>query len=110
MCKAGQGGKNLWRRLRPVLLAGIALCWGCGHIVRTAPNHPGAPFDFKHPPCPPAARPTEPLPAEGAVDIRYLGAGGLYVRWGDDSILLGPYFSNPGIFSVLFGSWRKDDT
>jgi L-ascorbate metabolism protein UlaG (beta-lactamase superfamily) len=109
MRKAEQGGKNLWRRLRPVLLAGIALCWGCGHVVRTAPNHPGAPFDFKHPPCSPAARPTEPLPTEGAVDIRYLGAGGLYVRWGDDSILLGPYFSNPGILSVLFGSWRKDD-
>jgi L-ascorbate metabolism protein UlaG (beta-lactamase superfamily) len=79
-------------------------------MIRHAPNHQNAAFDFEHPPCPPAGPPAEPVPTDRAVDIRYLGAGGLYVRWGGDSILLGPYFSDPGLLSVLLGSWRKDDT
>jgi len=29
--------------------------------------------------------------------------------WGDDSILLGPFFSDPNLYSVLLGSWRKND-
>ncbi|HXU44871.1 MAG TPA: hypothetical protein VN783_05055, partial [Thermoanaerobaculia bacterium] len=95
------------KSLRFALALSLAVGFGChGHVVRTAPNHPGAPFDFKRPPCPPAERPPEsPVPA---VDVRYLGAGGLYVRWGEDSILLGPYFSNPGLPSVLLGRWRAD--
>ncbi len=43
------------------------------------------------------------------VDVRYLGAAGLYVRWGDDSILLGPFFSNPGLFRALAGRWEMDE-
>jgi L-ascorbate metabolism protein UlaG (beta-lactamase superfamily) len=89
---------------------GIALCLGCGHVVRNAPNHPGSPFDFEHPSCSPASRPTEPPAAGAAVDVRYLGAAGLYLRWGDDSILLGPFFSNPGLLRVLLGRWRMDGT
>ena len=60
-----------------VLYLGVALSLGChGHIVRSAPNHSGAPFDFSsHPECSPAARPAEP-PAPGEVEIRYLGAAG----------------------------------
>ena len=100
-----------WRR--PALLALLVpavLGLGCGHVLRHAPNHPGAPFDFEHPPCSPACRPAAPPAAGAAVDLRYLGAGGLYLRWGDDSILLGPYFSNPGVLRVLLGRWRLDET
>jgi len=90
-------------------VAAIVLCPACagGHTVRLAPNHPGAPFDFERPPCAPAARPSPPAGPE-EVELRFLGAAGLYLRWGDDSILLGPYFSNPGIATAGFGSWRAD--
>ena len=97
--------------LQTAFYLGVALSLGChGHVVRSAPNHSGAPFDFsRHPECPPAARPAEP-PAPGEVEIRYLGAAGLYLHWGEDSILLGPFFSNPGLFRVLLGAWRADET
>ncbi len=97
-------------RLAPRLafLTVLTLVLGCGHMIRHAPNHQNAAFDFEVPNCSPASRPVVPPPA-GSVDLRYLGAGGLYVGWGADSILLGPYFSNPGVLSVLRGSWRKDD-
>jgi len=98
------------RSLQTAFYLGVALSLGChGHVVRSAPNHSGAPFDFsRHPECSPAPRPAEP-PAPGEVEIRYLGAAGLYLHWGEDSILLGPYFSNPGLFRVLLGAWRTDD-
>lgn len=92
--------------LQAAFCLGIALSLGCGgHIVRNAPNHPGAPFDFASPPCPLAGRPAD----TSGVTIRYLGAAGLYLRRGEDSILLGPFFSNPNLFRVLFGRWRTDD-
>jgi L-ascorbate metabolism protein UlaG (beta-lactamase superfamily) len=85
----------------------LAFSLGChGQVVRTAPNHLGASFHFKKPLCRPAEKPPEsPVPV---VDMKYLGAAGLFVRWGDDSILLGPYFSNPSLPRVLFGRWRAD--
>jgi L-ascorbate metabolism protein UlaG (beta-lactamase superfamily) len=87
----------------------IALFLGCGgQLVYSAPNHRGGPFDFQYPPCSPALRPAEPLAPGADVDIRYLGAAGLYLRWGEDSILLGPYFSNPNLFRVLVGRWGMD--
>jgi len=99
---------RLW--LQSILLAGLLLCLGCsGHRIRHAPNHHGAAFDFEVPGCSPAFRPAEPPPGNRAVDIRYLGSGGLYVGWGEDSILLGPFFSNPNLYTVLLGSWRKND-
>jgi hypothetical protein len=84
----------------------LALCAGCGgHIV----NLPPAPlFDFEHPPCAPADRPSALPAGKEAVEVRYLGAAGLYLRWGDDAILLGPYFSNPGVLRVGLGRWRTD--
>ena len=96
--------------LQTAFYLGVALSLGChGHVVRSAPNHSGASFDFsRHPECSPAPRPAEP-PAPGEVEIRYLGAAGLYLHWGEDSILLGPFFSNPGLFRVLLGAWRTDD-
>jgi len=98
------------RSLQTAFYLGVALSLGChGHVVRSAPNHSGAPFDFSHhPKCAPAARPEEP-PGPGEVEVRYLGAAGLYLQWGEDSILLGPYFSNPGLLRVLLGAWRADD-
>ncbi|HEV7515682.1 MAG TPA: hypothetical protein VGR07_05215 [Thermoanaerobaculia bacterium] len=74
--------------------------------MASAPNHPGMPFDFSAPPCRPAGEPTESQPE--SVDMRYLGAAGLYLRWEDDSILLGPFFSNPGLWRVLAGRLAVD--
>jgi L-ascorbate metabolism protein UlaG (beta-lactamase superfamily) len=94
------------KALRSALASAFALFLGCGgHLVRHAPNHPGAPFDFERPPCPPAARAAG---GSDEVEIRYLGAAGLYLRWGEDSILLGPYFSNPSLARVLLGRWGMD--
>lgn len=98
---------RLW--LQSTILTGLTLCLGCGgHMIQHAPNHQNAPFDFEVPNCSPASRPVVPAPAD-SVDIQYLGAGGLYLGWGDDSILLGPYFSNPGTLRVLLGGWKMND-
>ncbi|MEP7009219.1 MAG: hypothetical protein ABJC13_02750 [Acidobacteriota bacterium] len=89
------------------LALALAFGLGChGRFVRTAPNHPGASFDFEQPPCRPAEKPPESPVL--SVDMKYLGAAGLYVRWGDDSILLGPYFSNPSAPRAQFARWRAD--
>jgi hypothetical protein len=88
------------------ILAASCLAGCSGHRVASAPNHPGLPFDFTHPPCRPA---DEPTGSElGNVEMRYLGASGLYLRWGEDSILLGPFFSNPGLWQVLAGRLAID--
>lgn len=39
----------------------------------------------------------QPPYAPDAVEIRYLGSGGVYIGWRDEGVLLGPSFSNPGI-------------
>jgi L-ascorbate metabolism protein UlaG (beta-lactamase superfamily) len=94
------------KALRAALSSAFALLLGCGgHLVRNAPNHRGGPFDFQYPPCSPAPRAGVET---GEVEVRYLGAAGLYLRWGGDSILLGPYFSNPNLFRVLLGKWGMD--
>lgn len=84
------------------------ICWvvaalGCGHTIgpAVAANHPGG-FDFKHPPCEAA----EHAVAADEVEIRYLGAGGLYVGWRGQAILTGPFFSNPGYLRTAFGRIR----
>jgi hypothetical protein len=70
---------------------------GCGHVIRPelAPNH--GRFDFSDPPCP-----LSPKPALGPGDVglRYLGAGGLYIEWQGNALLMSPFFSNPGLFQV----------
>jgi L-ascorbate metabolism protein UlaG (beta-lactamase superfamily) len=40
------------------------------------------------------------------VQVRYLGAGGVVIRRGDDVILTAPFFSNPSIPRVAFGEIR----
>lgn len=101
--------RTFW--VRSTILAGLVLCLGCsgGHMIQHAPNHHNAAFDFEVPNCSPAFRPAEPPPGNRTVDVRYLGAGGLYVGWGDDSILLGPFFSNPSLFRTLIGRWKMND-
>ncbi|MFL6245044.1 MAG: MBL fold metallo-hydrolase [Thermoanaerobaculia bacterium] len=44
-----------------------------------------------------------PAPDPSKVEVRYLGSGGIYLRWRDDAILLGPSFSNPWFFRAGLG-------
>jgi glyoxylase-like metal-dependent hydrolase (beta-lactamase superfamily II) len=93
--------------MRPTtaLLALAIFLAGCGHVIRHAPNHHGAPFDFASPPC--ARNPDEPLPA-GQVGVRYLGSGGVAIEWGGSVVLVGPYFSNYGLSRVVLGRLSPD--
>ncbi|MFW6175322.1 MAG: hypothetical protein ACOC7L_00730, partial [Acidobacteriota bacterium] len=40
-----------------------------------------------------------------------LGAGGLYVGWRGEGLLVGPFFSNPDLWEVVFGRirWRRGE-
>lgn len=42
-----------------------------------------------------------------AVQIRYLGAGGVVIKRGDDVLLTAPFFSNPPILRVAIGEIRS---
>src|SRR5207244_372373 len=57
------------------------------------------------PRCP--ARPARP---PNTIEICHLGSGGASIGWGDDVVLLGPYFSRPGsAIAAQFGRLRFDD-
>jgi L-ascorbate metabolism protein UlaG (beta-lactamase superfamily) len=88
-----------------VVAIGAALWAGCGSTIDRAflENGTGS-FDFRKPVC---AEPASP-PAE-SVEIRYLGSGGIYAAWRNDAILIGPYFSNAGLFRALAGCLRFDE-
>jgi hypothetical protein len=92
-------------RVLPLLLASLALAGCNGHVVRPelAPNH--GRFDFSDPPCR-----LSPQPTLGAdeVGLRYLGAGGLYVEWQGNALLMSPFFSNPSLLRVPVGRLRSD--
>ena len=45
---------------------------------------------------------TEPSHDPQKVELRYLGSGGIYLRWREDAILLGPSFSNPNPIRARF--------
>ncbi len=53
----------------------------------------------------------EMLPGDPAyattVQVRYLGAGGVVIKRGDDVVLTAPFFSNPSIPRVAFGEIRS---
>ena len=87
------------------LLALIALAGCGGHVIRPqfAPNY--GRFDFSKPPCK-----VSPQPALGAgeVGLRYLGAGGLYIEWQGNALLMAPFFSNPSGPRVLFSPLEPD--
>jgi L-ascorbate metabolism protein UlaG (beta-lactamase superfamily) len=71
------------------LLVGLT---GCGGSIMGLPIDPGvAPLPSRDP-----AYQTE-------VQIRYLGAAGVLIKRGNDSLLTAPFFSNPSIPRVLFG-------
>lgn len=75
-----------------------------GAMEPAAQTVPGPPANR-----PEQARPPAPEPAvDGTVDITYLGAGGLSIRRGPDHVLTAPFFSNPGLWRVLFGHIRPD--
>ena len=90
--------------MRILLAVVVLLLAGCGHVVPGSLTGDGKPFDFKHPPdC------VAPGADDTKVEVRYLGSGGLYVRWRDEAILVGPQFSNPGLFRAGFGFSRFDE-
>jgi hypothetical protein len=53
-------------------------------------------FDFQNPGC----KAQVVAPAANEVDVRYLGSGGVYIGWGGDKILLGPFFSKHSLVTA----------
>jgi len=78
---------------------------GCGHVIRPelAPNY--GRFDFSDPRCRLSPQPTL---GTNEVGIRYFGAGGLYVEWQGNALLMAPFFSNPSTLRVPGGHIRSD--
>lgn len=68
----------------------------CGHTIPGALTGDGKPYDFRE-----KRTCVDPGYVDGKVQIRYLGSGGIYLRWGYDAILLGPSFSNPNMARAL---------
>ena len=96
--------RGMWMVAGLLILGGAAvLALGGGHAIGPglAESHPNG-FDFLDPKCELAPRPPDPAPAD-AVVVRFLGAGGLYVEWRGQAILLGPFFSNPEMVEFLRG-------
>ncbi len=80
---------------------------GCGSVIRREFLENGTrDFDFRAPKCS-----TDATTRSGRVEVRYLGSGGISIRWGDDVLLLGPYFSHAGgIWRAQFGRVAFDET
>jgi hypothetical protein len=90
--------------MRSLLTAALLLLAGCGHVVPGSLTGTGQPFDFKELDC------HAYLDTDSAkVEVRYLGSGGLFVRWRDEAILVGPQFSNPGYVRVLLRNAAFDE-
>jgi len=60
-----------------ILLLGTLLTGACSHTL-SGTEH-----------CP------KPAPDPDRIELRYLGSGGIYLRWREDAVLVGPSFSNP---------------
>jgi L-ascorbate metabolism protein UlaG (beta-lactamase superfamily) len=75
-----------------------------GSIVPGDFTADGKAFDFNNPQCQAAVT----TPATDAVDVRYLGSGGIYLGWKGNAILLGPFFSNPSVTAAQFGHLHHD--
>lgn len=83
--------------MRSLFAASLLLLAGCGHVAGG--------FDFRDPPC------TAHLDTDATkVEVRYLGSGGVYVRWRDEAILVGPQWSNPSLLRAAFGRSSFDET
>ncbi|HEY7215321.1 MAG TPA: hypothetical protein VIC28_11860 [Thermoanaerobaculia bacterium] len=87
-------------------LAAVLLVGCSGHVVYKAPNYACKPFDFKHPPA--CTAPDRTAAGGEEVAIRYLGAGGVAIRWRGEILLTAPFFSNYGFPRVLFGRLKPN--
>lgn len=87
-----------------LLVVTALLATRCGSIISGEFTANGKPFNFRDPPCQAAVT----TPPAGAVDVRYLGSGGIYLGWHGNVILLGPFFSNPSLPAAQFGKLRHD--
>ncbi|MBZ0114226.1 MAG: hypothetical protein K8J08_17320 [Thermoanaerobaculia bacterium] len=93
------------------LLPLVLIVAGCshGHIISTSVvTHTPLPFDFEKPGCSPTCVPPLSLTGDGTVQFRYLGVSGVSVEWMGQAILLGPFFSNPGLWRVGLGKVQWD--
>ena len=77
-------GKDTTRCVRLALFLGLIAAGAPAVARETAPR---APDRSAH---------------EDSVTITYLGAGGVSIRRGAEHVLTAPFFSNPGLWSVLF--------
>lgn len=82
----------------------ILLLGGCGHTIPGSLTGDGKPYDFAKP-----HQCADPQIEADQVEVRYLGSGGVYLRWRDDAILLGPSFSNPGPIRARFLRVKHDE-
>jgi L-ascorbate metabolism protein UlaG (beta-lactamase superfamily) len=72
-----------------------------GSVIGPAYQANGRPFDFRHPYC---ERTSSASIAPDGVEVRQLGSGGVLIGWGEDAILIGPYFSRAGsVFAAATG-------
>lgn len=104
--RLGAPRRRPWRSC--ALVPAALLLAGCGHVIYRAPNYGCKPFDFKRPPQCDAAGETSG-PGGEVVAIRYLGAGGLAIRWRGQILLTAPFFSNYGFLRVPFGRLAPDE-
>lgn len=84
--------------MRVFVIAATLWIAACGHIVPARLTGTGHAFDFQKPGCQ-AHLETDPT----KIEVRSLGSGGLYVRWRNEAILIGPQFSNPGLWKAAIG-------
>ena len=89
------------------LLVAVALVLTrCGSVISGEFTADGRAFNFREPTC---QAPAITHPPIDTVDVRYLGSGGIYVGWRGSVILVGPFFSNPGVLAAQFAKLRYDE-
>jgi L-ascorbate metabolism protein UlaG (beta-lactamase superfamily) len=76
----------------------------CGSVISGDFTGDGKAFNFREPSCKAAFTP----PPADAVDVRYLGSGGIYLGWHGNVVLLGPFFSDPGVVAAQFCKLQYD--
>jgi len=82
----------------------LLLLAGCGHVVGGSLTTDHHSFDFADHAC---SAYKESGPEK--VQVVTVGSGGVYIRWRDDAILIGPAFSNPGLLRAYGGYLKFDE-